>query len=69
VIGVAAMGSNPGSSWRDIGTADYNGDGRSDILLQNTGGQAAIWEMNGTHIIGIAAVGANPGPSWLAVRS
>jgi len=35
--------------------------------LQNTSGQAAIWEMKGTNVIGVAEVGANPGPSWLAV--
>ena len=36
----------------------------ADILWQNTGGQAAIWGMNGTSVIGGALVGANPGPSW-----
>jgi hypothetical protein len=36
----------------------------SDILWQNTSGQAAIWEMNGTSVIGDALVGSNPGPSW-----
>jgi hypothetical protein len=36
----------------------------ADILWQNTSGQAAIWEMNGTSIIGGALVGSNPGPSW-----
>ena len=28
-------------------TADFNADGKSDILWQNTNGQAAIWLMNG----------------------
>ena len=27
-------------------------DGFSDILFQNTSGQAMIWEMNGTNVIG-----------------
>jgi uncharacterized repeat protein (TIGR03803 family) len=44
--------------------SDFNDDGHSDILFQNTNGQAAIWEMNGTNVIGAAAVGPNPGPSW-----
>ena len=46
------MGANPGPSWKAIGTGDFNDDGHSDILWQNTNGQAAIWEMNGTNEIG-----------------
>ena len=34
------------------------------ILFQNTGGQAAIWEMNGVSLVGSALLGANPGPNW-----
>jgi FG-GAP-like repeat len=44
--------------------SDFNADGYSDILWQNTGGQAAIWEMHGTNSIGGGLAGANPGPSW-----
>ena len=44
-----------------IGTGDFNGDGHSDILWQNTSGQAAIWEMNGTNIIGGGNVAPTPG--------
>ena len=35
-------------SWHVLGTGDYNGDGKSDIIFQNTNGSVAIWEMNGT---------------------
>jgi ribosomal protein S27E len=46
----------------------FNAGGTSsDILWQSTGGQAAIWQMNGTNVASIAAVGPNPGPSWQAV--
>ena len=67
--GSAAVGANPGPSWKVVGSGDFNGDGHSDILWQNASGQAAIWEMNGLNPIagGSAAVGANPGPSWKAV--
>src|SRR6185437_13876690 len=47
-------------------TGDFNADGYSDILWQNTNGQVAVWEMNGAGIIGGGAV-ADPGPSWRAV--
>jgi hypothetical protein len=49
------------------GGTNFNNDSYSDILWQNTGGQASIWEMNGTNILGEANVGANPGPSWKAI--
>ena len=63
------VGPNPGSSWKVVGTGDFNGDGMSDILWQNANGQAAVWEMNGLTQIpgGSSLVGPNPGPSWKAV--
>ncbi len=44
--------------------ADTNGDGFSDIVWQNTNGQAAIWTVNGLTQTGGAQVGGNPGASW-----
>jgi FG-GAP-like repeat len=43
------------------------GGNSSDILWQNTDGQAAIWEMNGTGLTGGGAVSPNPGPAWQAI--
>jgi uncharacterized repeat protein (TIGR03803 family) len=44
-IGGGPAGSvNPGPSWKAVGTGDFNHDGNSDILWQNTNGQASIWE-------------------------
>jgi hypothetical protein len=67
--GSQLVGADPGPSWKVVGTGDFNGDGYSDILWQNTDGQAAIWEMDGTNQIagGSQLVGSNPGPSWQAV--
>jgi FG-GAP-like repeat len=65
VISGGSLG-NPGPSWHALGTGDFNGDGRSDILLQNDSGEVAIWELNGTSVIGGGSI-ANPGPSWHAV--
>ena len=37
--------------WSIAGTGDFNGDGKSDIVWQNTStGQRLIWIMNGTTI-------------------
>jgi hypothetical protein len=54
---------NPGTSWHAIGTSDFNGDGKADILWQNTDGMPQIWEMNGTNIIGSGTL-INPGSAW-----
>ena len=57
-----------GPSWKAIGTGDFNDDGYSDILWQNTStGQASIWEMNGNSMIGGGTVSPNPGPTWKAI--
>ena len=44
-----------------IEPSDFNDDGHSDILWQNTNGQAAIWEMNGTNLIGGGKWAPTPG--------
>ena len=55
--------ATPGSSWHVEGTGDFNGDGKSDIVLQNNNGSVAIWEMNGDQV-SHGIVVANPGPNW-----
>jgi FG-GAP-like repeat len=67
LIGGGAVGANLGPTWRAAGTGDFNGDGHSDILFQNTSGQATIWEMNGNAIVDSGTVSPNPGSSWRAV--
>jgi hypothetical protein len=60
-------GPNSGPSWHVLGTGDFDGDGKTDILMQNTDGRAAIWLMNGVTPTLISSVGNNPGPSWHVV--
>jgi FG-GAP repeat/RTX calcium-binding nonapeptide repeat (4 copies) len=44
---------------------DANGDGLSDVLLQNaTTGQVYVWAMSGTTLADAGYVGWQPGPSW-----
>ena len=54
---------NPGPTWHVAEAADFNGDGKADILWQHDSGLPAIWTMDGTNITGGAAL-PNPGPTW-----
>ena len=40
------------SNWTIVGTGDFNGDGKSDILWRDTSGTVAIWLMNGFANVG-----------------
>ncbi len=43
--------ANVVGQWSIQLTGDYNGDGMSDILWQDTSGNVAIWEMSGTAVL------------------
>jgi VCBS repeat protein len=65
-VSVGAVGPfNPGPSWQVKGSADFNGDGKSDLLWQGSDGTPAVWLMNGTNFISTNAAGSsNPGTDW-----
>ena len=52
--------TNPGPTWHVEDAADFNGDGKSDILWQNDNGTPAIWLMDGVSAIG----GGHTHQSW-----
>jgi hypothetical protein len=39
---------NAGGGWSATRVADLDGDGKADIVWQNTDGRVAAWLMNGT---------------------
>ena len=44
---------------------DFNGDGKGDILFQNSrDGAAYVWQMNGLNVVSSAQVGPAVGPDW-----
>ena len=62
------IGKNLGSAWTACGSADYNGDGFSDVLFRNpTSGQYQAFMMSGTSVLSSAALSVNPGTGWHAV--
>jgi hypothetical protein len=60
---------NSGSKdWRAIATADFNKDGKVDILFQHTDGSLALWYMDGINLTSVAALRpGNSGAGWAAV--
>ena len=71
--GVGYVGwTPPNNQWRAVGTGDYNGDGKSDILLQDgQSGDCFVWEMNGLQLLSNAGFGyvgwRPPTPDWHAM--
>ena len=59
----AAPFSNVGPTWHVAAAADFNGDGKSDILWQNDSGMPAIWTMDGTTITAGTYL-PDVGPGW-----
>ena len=58
---------DPGSSWSVAGVADFNGDGRSDLLWRNSDGELVTWLMNGSTIEASAGISTAPDASWSVV--
>jgi FG-GAP-like repeat len=58
---------NVSTVWAIVGTGDFNGDGKSDILWQAFGprppGPVAVWLMNGAQVTQSAVLGS-PGGTW-----
>jgi FG-GAP-like repeat len=59
------FGSAP-ANWSIVGQRDFNGDGNSDILWRDTGGDVAIWLMNGTQTPQSVLIG-NVSTAWSIV--
>jgi hypothetical protein len=53
------------SQWSIQLTGDYNGDGKSDIIWQDSSGNVAIWEMSGTTVLnGSSSFVSNVAGQW-----
>jgi Ca2+-binding RTX toxin-like protein len=61
-----AAWNNAASSWHIVGTGDFNGDGRTDILWKSDGGEVTNWlgTPNGGFAGNIANADNNVGAGW-----
>lgn len=58
----------PANGWNLVGVADFNGDGRSDLVFQNQSThQIAIWLMVGAHYQGGVLLPVVPPSGWSVV--
>jgi G8 domain/FG-GAP-like repeat len=63
---VGLLGPDP--NWSVSHTADFNGDGKADLLWRNTNGAVTIWTMNG--ITRTAAAGVlGPDANWRVAQT
>ena len=67
-LGITANGfiggdDGPGAKWQVKATGDFDGDGKSDLLLQyKDTGAVYVWEMNGKTIKAGGFIGGDDGP-------
>jgi len=61
--------SRPGTNWVVVASADFNGDHKADLVLQDTGtGDLIYWLLNGPNQIGVQYFSPrNPGQYWNVV--
>lgn len=62
-------GAAVGSQWTLVTTADFDADGKADLLWRHSDGRAAVWYMDGTTRLGTAFIdnGVVVKPAWRLV--
>jgi hypothetical protein len=68
--GGAVFYTEPNAAWRIVGTPDFNGDGKADILWQNSStGQLYGMLMNGASITSASLFYTEPNTAWKIVAT
>jgi hypothetical protein len=56
--------------WTIAQTGDFNGDGKSDVLLYHSAsGTIGSWLMNGATITSFVGIGALPPSAWMILTA
>lgn len=63
----ASLPSFAGSGWYAAGVADFNNDGKQDILWTNAqnGFDSVLWVMNGTSVVSSVIIDSLRDPGWI----
>lgn len=61
--GGVTTGITPGTAWKVKGVGDFDGDAKTDIVLQRDTGEIAVWKLNDGSFVWASLVD-NPGASW-----
>ena len=66
------LSSTDVSGWTLVGTADFNGDGKPDLVWQNDARQVVVWYMGGAPrkyfpMVGLAGTAYDPVPGWRVI--
>jgi hypothetical protein len=56
-----------GSNWHIVGTGDFNGDNKTDILWRNDIGTLQVWTMNGLSVLSTTETSRPIGVDWHVV--
>jgi hypothetical protein len=67
VSSTAGLGNIP-TNWSVVGTGDFNGDGKTDIVWRDTAGDTSIWLMNGATVLSAGGLGNVP-TTWSLVQT
>jgi hypothetical protein len=61
--------SNAGNTtWKVVAIGDFNGDGKVDVMFQNTNGSLGIWYMDGLNLASVVMTNpSNPGAGWTVI--
>ena len=59
VLNIGGVAVKPDATWSIIGTGDFDGDSRADILWRKTDGTIAEWSLSGSSIVSSGAVMSN----------
>jgi hypothetical protein len=67
-IGSGNIATQADQNWKIVGTGDFNGDGKPDVLWRNSAnGVNRVWYLNGVSWIGSGNIATQADQNWQIV--